>query len=214
MRTWLTKLAVFLVFLIWGPSAKAQKFYPDDPLEKEPPPWPVIEPGYRALSPVLEFFSNTLTEPGQRQPEIGVIPTGGVNTLGEVMDGAWFVNRHGRHRMTNEALMRGPGDQLPPSMDGKWQALTVKGFGIRPGILIADSERQLYLLRFDPLGYLEMATGAEMYRPNSSTHSATTSPRITSSISKGIRSKPRRAEKTSPAWVRREISKKRTSTDS
>lgn len=162
MRTWLTKLAVFLVFLIWGPSAKAQKFYPDDPLKKEPPPWPVIEPGYRALSPVLEFFSNTLTEPGQRQPEIGVIPAGGVNTLGEVMDGAWFVNRHGRHRMTNEALMRGPGDQLPPSMDGKWQALTVKGFGIRPGILIADSERQLYLLRFDPLGYLEMATGAEM----------------------------------------------------
>ena len=144
MRTWLTLSAclVFPVFLIWGPSANAQKFYPDDPLEKEPPPWPVIDPGYRALSPTLEFLSNTLTKPGQRQPEIGVIPAGAVNTLDEVMDGLWFVNRHARHRMTEEELMRGPGDQLPPSTERKWQALTIKSFGARPGILIADSEHR------------------------------------------------------------------------
>jgi hypothetical protein len=47
-------------------------------------------------------------------------------------------------------------------MDAAWQALTVKPYGVRPGILMADSKRELYLLRFDPPDNLEMATGAEM----------------------------------------------------
>ncbi len=34
--------------------------------------------------------------------------------------------------------------------------------GLRPGILIRDAKNDLYLLRFDPVGYLEMATGATM----------------------------------------------------
>ena len=40
--------------------------------------------------------------------------------------------------------------------------LTVRKYGIRPGLLIHDAKNQLYLLRFDPQGRLEMSTGAEM----------------------------------------------------
>jgi hypothetical protein len=36
------------------------------------------------------------------------------------------------------------------------------GFDVRPGILLADADDQLYLLRFDAPGHLEMSTGAEM----------------------------------------------------
>ena len=40
--------------------------------------------------------------------------------------------------------------------------LTVRKYGIRPGLLIHDAKNKLYLLRFDPPRRLEMSTGAEM----------------------------------------------------
>ncbi len=150
-------LMALLATPIWG-----QKFYPDDPLEAEPPPMATPDPGVRGLSGLLEFFSNTFTKPGERHPEIGVIPAGAVNTLGEVMDSSWFTNRHGKGRLSQEALVRGPGNAQPPLQDQPWRALAVKQFGDRPGILIVDSQRRLYLLRFDPPQYLEMSTGAQM----------------------------------------------------
>ncbi len=142
---------------IWG-----QKFYPDDPLEAEPPPLATPDPGVRGLSEVLEFFTSTFGEPGERHPEVGVIPAGAVNTLGEVMDSPWYTNRHGKGRLSSEELVRGPGDGQPPLQNQPWRALAVKQYGNRPGILIVDSQQQLYLLRFDPPDYLEMSTGAEM----------------------------------------------------
>ncbi len=123
---------------------------------------PVIEPQPRALSDLLAWASGQFGAPGERHPEFGVIPGMGVNTLGEVMDGPWFENRHGKKRMTLDELVRGAGDDRPPSRDEKWKALTVKPFGVRPGILIADSDYTLYLLRFDPPQYLEMSTSASV----------------------------------------------------
>ena len=155
-------LAFSLFLAALAAPVSAQKFYPDDPLEKEPPPIETIAPEGRDLSEVLEFFSNTFGDPGERHPERGVIPAVGINTLGEVMDGPWYVNRHATKRMTRQELIRGAGDDLPPSRDGKWKALVVKPHGLRPGILMRDAANQLYLLRFDPAGFLEMATGATM----------------------------------------------------
>jgi hypothetical protein len=148
--------------LVTPAPVQAQKFYPDDPLQEEPAPIPAVHPQARALSEILEAFSNTLGSPGERNPEIGVIPAGGVNTLGEVLDGPWYVNRHASRRMSQEELLRGPGEDHPPFLDAPWEVLVVKPYGLRPGILIADSTKDLYLLRFDPPGHLEAATGAEM----------------------------------------------------
>ncbi len=132
-----TKTQDLKAALVWGllslvlstATADAQKFYPDDPLEKEPDPIATIDPTGRDLSEILEFVGNTFGKPGERHPEIGVIPAAGVNTLGEVMDGPWYVNRHAKQRMTTEELLRGPGNDLPPSRDGKWQALIVNRTG-------------------------------------------------------------------------------------
>ena len=111
---------------------------------------------------MLETINNTLKTTGQRHPSTGIIPAQGVNTLGEVMDGDWYVNRHATRRMTIEELQRGPGNDVPPAVDGPWQVLVVKPFGVNQGLLIADAKRDLYLLRFDPPGYEGLATGAEM----------------------------------------------------
>src|SRR5262245_59110804 len=140
------------------------RFFPDDPLHDEPIPIAVdaLEP--RALSDVLERVNNTFKTTGQRHPANGIIPAGGVNSMGEVMDGDWYVKRHWTRRMTLEELRRGPadGDGNAPDARTAWRVLVVKQFGVNPGVLIADSKNDLYLLRFDPLDYEGLATGAEM----------------------------------------------------
>ena len=142
--------------------AQAPRFYSDDPLLNEPAPLPVsgIEP--RALSAVLENIRNTIKTTGQRHPPTGIIPAQGVNTIGEVMDGEWYVNRHATRRMAIDELQRGPRNDLSPSVEASWQVLVVKPFGVNPGLLVSDAKRDLYILRFDPPGYEGLATGAEM----------------------------------------------------
>jgi hypothetical protein len=140
---------------------RGPRFYPDDPLIAEPAPRPVAAPQRRALSAVLETIHSNVKFDGQRHPPNGVIPAGGVNTLGEVMDGDWYVNRQAAHRMTTAELQSGGGKERPLS-GGTWQVLIVKPFGVNPGILIADSKNDLYILRFDPRGHEGLATGAQM----------------------------------------------------
>ena len=102
--------------LLCAMSAHAQKFYPDDPLAAEPELLPTYDPQPRALSDILEILNNSLGAPGERHPETGVIPAGGVNTLGEVMNGAWFVNRHATKSPESRDELRGraPERSRPP----------------------------------------------------------------------------------------------------
>lgn len=142
--------------------ASAQKFFPDDPIKQEPPPVQTRDVNLRELNDLWSMFENLFGKPGERHPERGVIPSMGANTMGEVLDGPWFVNRHQRKRMTTEQLTAGPRTDDPPSEKQPWRVLTVKRYDVRPGLMIADADNTLYLLRFDPPGRLEMSTGASM----------------------------------------------------
>ena len=143
-------------------AAQAPRFYPDDPLANEPRPLAVNEPQRRALSALLETVSSNLRTRGQRHPADGVLESQGVNTLGGVMDGDWYVNRHGTRRMMLAELQRGPGHDRPPDMTAAWRVLVVKRFGVNPGLLVSDARRDLFILRFDPIGAEGLATGAQV----------------------------------------------------
>jgi hypothetical protein len=142
--------------------AQGPRFYPDDPLAAEPAPLPVGDVQPRALSMLLEAVSASFTTTGQRHPDGGVIPAQGLNTLGEVMDGDWYVNRHARRRMTIAQLQQGPRGDRPPVPDGPLQVLVVRRFGFQPGLLVADGRNELYVLRFDVRGYAGLTTGAQI----------------------------------------------------
>ncbi len=122
----------------------------------------MTEPQRRALSALLETVRSNIRTLGQRHPANGVLESQGVNTLGEVMDGDWYVNRHAARRMTLAELRRGPGHERPPDMTAAWRVLVVKPFGVNPGLLVADAKNDLYILRFDPRGSEGLATGAQM----------------------------------------------------
>ena len=148
--------------LLWALPMRSQKFYADDPLIQEPAPFPVEGANFRGLNPLYEMATHQFGKQGERHPANGVIPALSTNTLGEVMDGPWFVNRHGSQRLSAEELLQGSSQGQPPSRQEKWHVLTVRKYGIRPGLLIRDATNKLHLLRFDPPGRLEMSTGASM----------------------------------------------------
>jgi hypothetical protein len=141
----------------------AQKFLADDPIQNWPRPVNADSIKPRRINEYYDFFQNSLFRPGELQRETGsVIPAGAVNTLGEVPDNEWYTNRHYRRRMTIGELMRGPGDDTPPSTRLQWRVVSAKNEGITPGFTIVDGEGRRYLLKFDPSSNPEMASAADV----------------------------------------------------
>jgi hypothetical protein len=156
----LIALALLFPLVLFG-----RKFYRDDPLAKEPAPLPAPGPASREINDFFDVIMNTLGHPGERQPvEAGEppIPAQAVNTLGEVPDSAWFTNRIGSRPIPLEEIARGSRSGKAPSLQGSWTITAAKTQGVTPGFEIEDSEGRRYVLKFDPLPYPEMATGAEM----------------------------------------------------
>jgi len=163
MRQIIALLALLsLPITVFAQSSSPRKFLPDDPLLVEPPPLPVTSAKGRKVSDVYDVFLNTFTTPGERQPKKGPsIPALGVNTLGEVIDPAWYVGRHYFQPMTVEELVRGPGNETPPAA-GSWTVVAAKNEGITPGFTIRDSTGQLYVMKFDPMSNPEIASAADV----------------------------------------------------
>jgi hypothetical protein len=83
-----------------------------------------------------------------------------VNTVDEVPDSSWFENRIGVRPMTTADIAAGPDHERPAS--GPWTITSAKSEGVTPGLQMKDSRGQLYFIKFDPPGYPELATGAEV----------------------------------------------------
>ncbi|MDX2152122.1 MAG: hypothetical protein SFV54_15395 [Bryobacteraceae bacterium] len=151
-----------ILLALLASSALGQRFYPDDPLEKEPAPLTIHAAVARKLSDYYDFFTHQFGKPGEHQPKEGQpIPAQDVNTLGEPMDGAWYTKRHYYRRMSIQELKQGPG-HAPPPAGSTWRVVGAKDEGITPGFTIADGERRQYFLKFDPVSQAEMATSAEV----------------------------------------------------
>jgi hypothetical protein len=151
------------VSLLLAAAVGTPKFYPDDPIWKEPPPIPVNKIQKRDLSDYYDFFWHTFATPGEKQPQKGEpIRAQGVNTLGEVPDGSWYTNRHARTRMTLEELRRGAGSGGGPPREGLWKVISAKNEGVTPGFTIEDSRGLRYMIKVDPPDNPGMATGADV----------------------------------------------------
>ena len=85
-----------------------------------------------------------------------------VDAFGDVANSSWFTNRNGMKRMTEEEISRGPNTGVGPDTSGTWTIIRAKAEGVTPGFSIEDRHGERYLIKFDPKGYSEMATGAEV----------------------------------------------------
>jgi hypothetical protein len=114
------------------------------------------------LSEGFDFLVNQFGSPGDQEPMRAL----NVNTLDEVPDSSWFVNRIGAHPMSIGEIVRGA-NTFDPTEAREWDRWTImsgKGpGGYQPGF---RAERpgdpgQIYQLEVDPKAHPRLATGAE-----------------------------------------------------
>ena len=155
-RVALSLLAV--TALSWTVSAQTRRFFPDDPIWREPVTQDVKNANRYEPDLAYQTLENLFWRPGDR--EIGQRARN-INTVDEVPDGAFFVNRAGRLPLTPALVARAANTSDGPA-GGPWTVVSAKSDGVTPGFTIRDSVDQLWFVKFDPPGWRAMATGSEI----------------------------------------------------
>jgi hypothetical protein len=138
-------------------DASNPRFFPDDPIAREPNPVDASKvepfPVHLSWDIISSLFvvkeGSHITHPAQD-----------VNTIGEVPDSSWFTNRAGSRPLTAVDVARGPDTTDGPV--GTWTIVSGKSEGVRPGFTIEDASHVRWFLKLDAPGYAEEATGAEV----------------------------------------------------
>ena len=166
-------LAVLFVLLLAAGNAQAQSssasgagvpverqgpFLPDDPIALDPDRLDMPVPSEVEPSDVGDYISNTFFSPADYDG-----PARNANTMEKVPESSWYNWRHYHRRMSLDALKRGPNpvDSAGPA-PGPWTVVSTKEEGKSVGMQITDRRGDRYLLKFDPPGYVELTTGAEV----------------------------------------------------
>ena len=158
MRAWGLGLGAWLVLVSLTLGAQKQRFYPDDPIWREPVTQDVKNAVRYEPDLAYQTIENLFWRPGdkllgQRAKDI--------NTVDEVPDGPFYVNRAGRMALTPAIVARASNTSNGPA-PGKWTVVSAKSDGVTPGFTIRDSANQLWFIKFDPPGWRGMATGSEI----------------------------------------------------
>ncbi len=157
-RTITSRLGAFVMVCVFG-VAQAQKFHPDDPHWQDPDQeLSIPQPTDRPLSKTIDLLEKTF----RREPAAGSRQAVNLNTLGEVPDSSWFTNRMSRRVMSVPELVKEPDQGPGPDLSKPWLVVGAKTEGITPGIRIKDARGDVYLIKFDPYTWPQMATSTEV----------------------------------------------------
>jgi hypothetical protein len=133
-----------------------QKFYPDDPIQREPESRDASGAQPWDIGLMYEISMNLFATPYHKPANIRAL---NVNTIDEVPDSSWFTNRIGRLKMTPEDIARGPNVGRPPNPE-KWVIVRDKEAGAKPGFTGRDANGETWFVQFDDRGRLEASTAA------------------------------------------------------
>ena len=134
----------------------APRFYPDDPIAREPESQDASNAARYEIEQLYEMAYNLFIQPGYK-------PSGtrakNINTIDEVPDSSWFTNRIGKMPITPEAIARGPVVGAAPD-PSKWVLIREKTSGAHPGFTARDAKGETWFLEFDQPYFPEGATAA------------------------------------------------------
>lgn len=85
-----------------------------------------------------------------------------VNAFGNVPNSSWYINRNATKQLSLEEIRRGANTGTGPDTSQSWIITRAKAEGVTPGFSIKDGRGDNYLIKFDPIGYSELASGAEV----------------------------------------------------
>ena len=156
LRVALIALVIAISSLTLG--AQTPRFFPDDPIWVEPMTQDVKNAVRYEPDLAYQTIENLFWRPGDKV--LGQRAKN-INTIDEVPDGPYFVNRAGRVSLTPALVARGANTGDGPAA-GKWTVVSAKSDGVTPGFTIRDSANQVWFIKFDPPDWPTMATGSEI----------------------------------------------------
>ncbi|CAN5721872.1 hypothetical protein BH24ACI4_BH24ACI4_01810 [soil metagenome] len=136
-----------------GAGGANLKFYPDDPIRQDPESQDASRAQPVEVSNQYDLIENSFLGAGETIDRRAM----NVNTVDEVPDSSWFTNRVGPANSRQPVLTTPQGPA-----EGPWIVTGRKSEGVTPGFTIRDSTGEIYWIKFDPRGFPEMASGAEV----------------------------------------------------
>src|SRR5262245_4433954 len=136
------RIAVLVVstgaFFILATSASTQgpRFYPDDPLARDPESQDASKAAPYDQSQMYELFFNS----GHKASGLRSM---NINTVDEVPDSSWFTNRIGTRPITTAEITRGANVGTPPD-PSKWVLTREKTSGAHPGFTATDAKGETW----------------------------------------------------------------------
>jgi len=137
-------------------ATTSQHFYRDDPHTREPESQDASRAAQSEIGDLYEMLHNLFVTPKYKPSGVRAE---NLNTIDEVPDSSWFINRIGARTLTIDEVVRGPIAGAPPD-PSRWVILREKLSGMHPGITARDAKGETWFLEFDPPYYPEAATGA------------------------------------------------------
>ncbi|HUP01168.1 MAG TPA: hypothetical protein VM737_06570 [Gemmatimonadota bacterium] len=123
-----------------------------EPEEREVPI--VYDAGHQfVIRPIAESFT-------------GEGPALNADPMDEVVNSTWFVNRNAVDPLTPEEVRRGPQTTEGPDASGPLTVTSINPQGVTPKFNLEDARGDVYIVKFDPPDYPELASGAEVIATN------------------------------------------------
>ena len=157
-RVHLTALVAALAAGSLVGAAGQPRFFDDDPIWVEPITQDVVNA--TRYEPHLTYQTLEELYGNQGDPVTGRRALN-VNTVDEVPDGPFYVNRAGRMPLTPDIVARAANVDHGPA-EGRWDVIAAKSDGVTPGFTVRDRAGTVWFLKFDPPGWPGMATGSEL----------------------------------------------------
>jgi len=161
-------LYFFLMNLMMGCTVnhlyKRAVVLPDDILNIPEPKAKKINFGHDAYNKIITHQMDQSLDLARQLRHVFGKPKQALNVddFGEVVDSSWFTNRNARLPLSLEEIARGPDRSQGPDPTQTWTVTQAKLEGVTPGFYIKDSRGDRYVIKFDPMGYSELATAAEV----------------------------------------------------
>ncbi|MFH1733585.1 MAG: hypothetical protein ABIE92_02655 [bacterium] len=167
----LTKYIIFLFFIFSLIGCSGYKpFVPPLPVPDDRNP--VSKPAFKsAPNDFYDAFNQQFVLQGEQMMDF---PRGyrkltgnpkeawNADAFGEVPNSSWFTNRNHQKRFPLDQIARGPDTSDGPDASSTWKVVSAKAEGVTPGFTIIDSRGDKYVIKFDPIGYDGLNSGAEV----------------------------------------------------
>jgi hypothetical protein len=146
---------ILLISLSGTAGAQQRRFYPDDPIVREPSTIDASKANERDIELMYDLALNLFVL--NRNPVL--VRAQNINTIDEVPDSDWFTNRILAKALTVEEAVKGPDTGSGPA-PGKLLVTRAKRSGVTPGFTLQDSAGKTWFVQFDAPAMPEAASGA------------------------------------------------------